>query len=55
MKNNEIPGNVKNAPADPDGNGFVVLGVIASSVVGDDGECYTRKNGVISIAQDDED
>jgi hypothetical protein len=48
-----IPEDVKNTPVGPDGNGFIVLGILASSIVGSDGECYERKNGVISIAPDE--
>ena len=47
---NEIPKDVVDTPAGPDGDGFVVLDILASAIVGSDGECYVRKNGVISVA-----
>lgn len=48
----EIPEDVQNTPAGPDGNGFLVLGVPAPFIVGSDGNIYTRENGEISIVPD---
>lgn len=53
MQTNTIPDDVTNTPAGPNDSGFIVLGVLASSVVGSDGECYIRTNGVISVAPDE--
>jgi len=49
-----IPEDVTNTPTGPNGNGFIVLGMLASSIVGSDGECYTRKNGVVTIASEED-
>jgi hypothetical protein len=52
---NQIPADVENTPAGPDGNGFLALGIHASSIVGSDGNIYVRRNGVVSIAPEEED
>ena len=49
-----IPKDVQETPAGPDGNGFLILDILASSIVGLDGEIYTRKNGKIFIAPEDD-
>ncbi len=49
-----IPVDVTNAPAGPDGNGFLWMDVSVSSMVGSDGNIYIRKNGVVSLAPEDE-
>jgi len=54
MINENIPDEVVNTPAGPDGDGFVVLDVQSSSVVGPDGECYTRKKGVITVTPEED-
>ncbi len=51
----EIPEDVQNAPAGPEGNGFVAFGVVAQSIVGSDGKIYERKDGKISITPEDDD
>ena len=53
MQTITVPENVKKTPAGPGGNGFVALGLYADSIVGDDGEVYTRKNGEITVASDE--
>jgi hypothetical protein len=50
-----ISEEVASAPADENGNGFVVFGdVWSESIVGDDGNIYIRKNGKITIEPSDE-
>lgn len=52
MKTTNILDDVKNTPVAPDGDGFLILGIQAESVVGSDGNVYTRRNGIISIADE---
>ncbi len=49
-----IPQDVLDMPAGPDNNGFIFMDTVWMHVVGSDGECYTRKNGVVSISPEDE-
>lgn len=44
-----IPEDVLNTPADPDGDGFLTMGIYAPSILGSDGRLYVRKNGVVSL------
>jgi len=54
MNATTIPEDVTNTPAGPNNNGFIVLDIFASSIVGSDGECYTRKNGIVTIASEED-
>lgn len=51
----KVPENVRETPADAEGNGFVQAGLDVSvgSLVGDDGIIYTRMKGEYFV--DDED
>jgi hypothetical protein len=53
-QNAEIPDDVQNTPAGPDGNGFVVLGAVSQFIVGLDGKIYVRKDGRIVVAPESE-
>ena len=56
MKRNAIvPEHVRETPSGFNGNGFVIGGMWAATMVGSDGNIYTRKEGKIFIAPEDED
>lgn len=49
MITQEIPVDVSERPSGPDGNGFMFGDIYADSVVGSDGEVYTRRKGIASL------
>ena len=52
-RNIQVPENVREYPAGPDGNGFVLGNLLVASVVGSDGRIYMRKQGEIFLAPEE--
>ncbi len=50
----EIPQEVRDLPANEDGDGFIINDLHTASTVGPDGRIYTRKQGVITVDDQNE-
>ena len=50
-----IPKDVRETPAGPNGNGFMVGDILTEYIIGLDGKIYIRKDGKIFVPSDFED